>query len=125
MATNNSSITGSIIENIAIDHLQQQAVKIIHRNFACKYGEIDIIAVDQNTLAFIEVRFRKHAKFGSAIESVDWHKCQKIILAARFYLTTKVVELPCRFDVIGISHAINAPQIEWIKDAFHAEHEID
>lgn len=120
-----STTSGIAIEDLACQYLLQRGLKIKQRNFTCKVGELDIIAEDQNTLVFVEVRFRKNADFGSAAESIDWRKRRKLVQAARLYLITDPVGLPCRFDVIAISNNLHAPQIEWIKDAFHVEHEID
>lgn len=118
-----ASVTGTIVEGIAINFLQQQQVQILHKNFSCKIGEIDIIAQDQVDLIFIEVRFRKSAAYGSAAESIDWRKQQKILQTAQFYLQkfgAASNHIQCRFDVVAISNSVQTPHIEWIKDAFHA-----
>lgn len=75
---------------------------------------------DGSTLAFVEVRYRRHAQFGSAAESVDWRKQQKLIRAAQLYLSRhpQWTNAPCRFDVIHIDGPLHAVAIQWIQDAF-------
>ena len=77
---------------------------------------------DEAYLVFIEVRFRKNSRFGSAAETVTVHKQQRLIRAAEFFLlrNPKLAELPCRFDVIGIelNTITNKPEYTWLKNAF-------
>lgn len=114
--------TGAEHEIFAAEYLIKANLQILHRNFRCKLGEIDIIAYDGIYLVFVEVRYRQHYKFGDAAESVTLSKQQKIIRTAQFYLQTHTwaQKLNCRFDVIAISNSIKLPHIEWIKDAFNA-----
>lgn len=117
-----SLLTGTHLENKAILYLQSYDIILLQRNFRCKYGEIDLITKDHGVLVFTEVRYRKNAFFGSAQESVTLHKQRKIVCAANFYLQTRnwAQQAACRFDVIAMTGKIDRPQIEWIKDAFHA-----
>lgn len=112
---------GSQAEDAAIRYLERQNVLILHRNFRCKFGEIDLIAKEDQYLIFAEVRFRKSINYGSASESVNSLKQRKIIKAAQFFLNTRdwACNVKCRFDVIAMSQTIDAPKIEWIKDAFN------
>lgn len=114
--------TGNRIEDLAVEYLQNTGVIILHRNYNCKLGEIDLIAQDATTLVFIEVRYRKNNAFGTAAETVTEIKQQKIIRTAQFFLQTRswAAQLPCRFDVIAMSQQNGGLNIEWIKDAFHA-----
>ena len=51
-------------EEIAIQYLLQQGYQVLERNYRCRFGEIDLIAQDGSTLAFIEVKTRRSQKFG-------------------------------------------------------------
>ena len=116
-SSTSKQITGDQGEEIAKKHLQKQGLKFIRQNFHCKMGEIDLIMQDGEDLVFVEVRFRATTHHGSAIETVDFHKQQKLRKAAEAYLQLNYRNNPppCRFDVIGL----NAQQtIEWIKNAF-------
>ena len=91
----------------------------MERNFRTKGGEIDLVMRADDTLVFVEVRFRAGTGYGSAAETVNRAKQRRLIRAATAYLSTRRVDpkLACRFDVIGVSSGDN---IEWIEDAFEA-----
>lgn len=113
-----SQSIGQEMEKLAGDYLQQQGLTTLTRNYHCRYGEIDLIMQDGNTLVFVEVRYRRNSRYGSALESVDIRKQQRLITTANHYLQkTKLSSHACRFDVIAI-HMTTAPEITWIKDAF-------
>lgn len=110
-------------EYLAEDYLKQKGLHVVCRNFNCKQGEIDLICRDGKALVFVEVRYRSQTRHGSSVETVDWHKQQKIISAAQRYLQLQKLSesMPCRFDVIGIDSAradARSPSVVWIKDAF-------
>ena len=111
---------GEQLESFAQTTLKKSGCKIVETNFLCKLGEIDIILKDQNTLVFVEVRYRKNASFGGALESVDYKKQQKIIKAAQLYLVENKLSntMPCRFDVFAIEGPLNRLKYQWIKNAF-------
>jgi putative endonuclease len=117
-------LAGQLAENAACEFLQRQGLLLIHRNYRCARGEIDLIMQDQAELVFVEVRVRNNTGFGSAAESVDHRKQQKIIATANHYLqqTKWLDKVNCRFDVIGISYAQNRATVEWIADAFSVEY---
>ncbi len=114
-----SKSIGDIGEERARDFLQKNGIKIIKSNFKCKVGEIDIIAEDNSSLIFIEVKYRKSDKFGAPSEMVTYHKQKKIILTAQLYLQKhpKLANKACRFDVISI----HQNDISWIQDAFNTD----
>jgi len=70
-------------------------------------------------LVFIEVRYRKDNRFGSAAATVTYSKQRKLVKAAQFFLLQNPSLAQCimRFDVIGIN---GEHQIQWIKGAFLA-----
>lgn len=114
--------TGNQAENLVLIHLQGNGLQLIEQNYLTKMGEIDIIMLDKTieTLVFIEVRYRKNNHFGSATDTVDQHKQNKLIRTAQQYLQQhpKYQEYICRFDVIGVESDLKYPKINWIKDAF-------
>lgn len=111
---------GKQIEKLAQKYLIDQEILILTTNYHCLFGEIDIIAIDQQKLVFIEVRYRSSDKFGSAIESVDHFKQQRIIRSAQHFLNRHHANqlLRCRFDVIGITKVKQQYKFKWIRDAF-------
>lgn len=111
---------GNWAEKHALEYLIQQGLRLIQRNFKTKLGEIDLIMVDQNTLVFVEVRLRSNDNYGSAAESVNTRKQNKMISAAEYYLqyhsNQQTDEI--RFDVIAFSLNHHQTTLEWIQDAF-------
>lgn len=109
------SLLGQSAELRAEAYLKTQGLKLLARNWRCRFGEIDLIMQDASTLVFIEVRLRTRSDFGGAAASVTPAKQKKLLAAARQYLTTLDTLPPCRFDVVAL--AGEAPP-EWIKNAF-------
>ena len=113
---------GARFENAATELICQQGLRIIARNFSARTGEIDIIALDENTLVFIEVRARSNPYFLSAAASVDRRKQQRIIRTAQIFLqrNKQLSNLPCRFDVIAFEPRQSTPETssQWIRSAF-------
>jgi len=118
----NRATKGKAAEQLACDYLIKNGLKLIDKNFHSRYGEIDLIMQHQNTLVFIEVRYRKSQNYGGAKESVTPSKQQKIQKTALFYMQQKGREYNARFDVIAMSGELNSDHqnqnIEWIKNAF-------
>ncbi len=92
----------------------------MERNFHSRFGEIDLIMRDGEYLVFVEVRLRKSNQFGSAPETVDWRKQQKLRRTAEYYLTQKLgtVDTPCRFDIFAITGNPTKAETQWISNAF-------
>ena len=100
----NNKVLGSQGEQAAADYLQQHGYQICARNFRVSIGEIDIVATCQDTLVFVEVKTRRSTRFGTAAQAVTYHKQQKIIQTARWFLRQRHLEdrCRCRFDVIEV-----------------------
>lgn len=108
---------GSDAEQLAVSYLQRQHLVLVTQNYRCRFGEIDLIMRDGDTLVFIEVRMRANDQFGGAAASITPAKQTKLVLTARHYLSEISNEPPCRFDAVLLS-GIDECNIEWIKDAF-------
>lgn len=114
MAINTHEI-GCTYEKIAGKYLEQNGYQILEHNFRCKFGEIDIIALDGGYLVFCEVKYRKDEKKGNPLEAVTITKQKKISKCALYYMTIRgKTNVPCRFDVVGIC----GNRIQLIKNAF-------
>ena len=96
---------GQRAERHAVIYLRKQGLKIVDTNFRAPGGEVDIIARDDQTLVFVEVRFRETNRFGSARETIDNKKQQRVIKAATHYLQQRQLwdKIACRFDTICIT----------------------
>ena len=112
---------GSEAEDSALAYLKNAGLKLIHRNYRCRAGEIDLVMLDGNTLVLVEVRYRSSADYGGAAASVTYRKQRRIITAARHLLAVRadLRRYPARFDVIAIS-SFGRYDVQWIKGAFLA-----
>lgn len=111
-----SNSVGVQYEQQALAFLKAQGLLLVCQNFYCRFGEIDLIMSDDDTLVFIEVRYRKNQDYGGATASVTLQKQKKLIKTAKHYLAQLDNEPYCRFDVVAISDKTTQPQ--WIQDAF-------
>lgn len=112
---------GEKSESVAVDFLKKQGYRIIELNYRTKLGEIDIIAKQEKTLVFIEVKARKSSRFGRPELAVTPKKQRKISMVALYYLkSTKQSNAKARFDVVAINSAKakESPNIKIIKNAF-------
>ena len=106
---------GAHAEQVAAQFLQKNGLRLLQRNFRCRFGEIDLILRDGETLIFAEVRQRSRGDFGGAAASIDAHKQRRLILTAQHYLASLPRIPPCRFDAVLLDAANN---VEWVKNAF-------
>jgi putative endonuclease len=109
---------GQEAESVGVAWLERQGYRIIARNESSRYGELDVIALDGETLCFVEIKARSNARFGPAIEAVTIDKQRRIVRAARGYLMGKPFAGPCRFDVLGMDAGEDGWRFELIRDAF-------
>ena len=119
--TENTRAAGKKYEADAVDFLVKKNFKILEKNYRAKSGgEIDIIAVDRETVVFVEVKAREKMTGQHPFEAVDIRKQKKIIRAAREFLTSKNMwKNYMRFDVVGIiTENRNILKIEHAVDAF-------
>jgi putative endonuclease len=101
MASN--KFQGDLGERFAEKFLVQKGYKIIERNFYCKVGEIDIIALDKDTLVFVEVKTRWSRKFGRPEEAVDGRKLAKIARSGEYFaLENDRLPKKRRIDVVAV-----------------------
>lgn len=107
--------SGQDAERFAEIFLQQRGLKLVQRNYRCRFGEIDLIMRDRDCLVFIEVRLRSGAAFGGAAASIDAVKRSKLIKAAQHYLACLERMPACRFDAVLLTDTQGA--VEWIKGA--------
>jgi putative endonuclease len=106
-------------EELALRFLKKRGYRIIEKNYVCKMGEMDIIARERDTLAFIEVKTRTTTEFGPPQLAVNSSKQRQLSKVALNYLKEKKLEdVKARFDVVAILIRPKGEEIELIKDAF-------
>ena len=114
--------TGDSAERIAETFLQGHGLTLVTRNYRCRFGEIDLIMRQRDTLVFIEVRLRRSHKgndFGGPAASITATKQSRIIAAAQHYLAGVKQLPPCRFDAV-LLNGLNVKDVEWLPNAFGA-----
>ncbi len=112
----NNRLSGARYEETAAEFLQRQGLYILEKNYRCRQGEIDLIAMDGRYLVFVEVKYRKDTAKGDPAEAVGFYKRQHIYRTAKYYLYSHRygANVPCRFDVVSIL----GEEISWIQNAF-------
>jgi putative endonuclease len=92
--------------------------------YRCRFGELDLVCLEQTTLVVVEVRARARGSLVGAIESVDAQKRARLIRATQQLLVERphLSEWPVRFDVVAIeADARSRPRLTWIRNAFDAD----
>jgi putative endonuclease len=115
----NTVTLGKSGEDLAIEFLKSLGYKIIHRNYYSQYGEIDIIALDDDLLVFLEVKTRT-SNLNSALSSVSFAKQLKLSKTASFFLSQnhQYEDHFTRFDLIVVLKKPDSTKIQHHKDAF-------
>ncbi len=116
-------LLGKLGERHAVRFLSKAGFAIVARNYRTPLGEIDIVARDGETLAFIEVKTRSSKAFGLPQEAVDRRKQRQLIRAAQVFLKAHgELDVPCRFDVVAVTtgRSARAPEVTLIRGAFDA-----
>jgi putative endonuclease len=123
VSTDSRLQTGSASEGLAVEYLHAQGLVVLARNVRCRAGELDLVCLDGDVLAIVEVRQRAKIDFGGALASVTWRKQRKLIRATQFFLQRQAGwrSHVMRFDVLAVEGVPGgAHRIVWIKDAFRA-----
>ncbi|MBI3955649.1 YraN family protein [Candidatus Gottesmanbacteria bacterium] len=92
--------TGRIGEEFAGNLLQKKGYTVVKRNFATRFGEIDLICKDGQTTVFVEVKTKKGLDFGSPEEMYTKSKAERVKRMASVYLEGR--ETNCRIDMVAI-----------------------
>ena len=112
----NTREKGKEQEQLAAEYLEANGMKVVAQNFRCRQGEIDIVGYHNGYLVFVEVKYRKNTRKGSALEAVDSRKQHQICKVADYYryIHKIPVRTGIRYDVV----AIQGNGIEWLQNAF-------
>jgi putative endonuclease len=114
-------LLGRTGEDRAADHLAGRGFRILERNYSAPYGEIDLIALDGDTVVFVEVKTRTTDAYGAPELAVDRRKQEHMVKAALGYLKRRNLhQMPCRFDVVAIS-GMDGGTVQHIRHAFEMD----
>ena len=118
----NSTERGAWAEGVALRFALKQGLREEARNYRCRFGELDLILLDNETLVFVEVRFRPDDAMVSAVQSISEAKQRRLLASAEHYLQRDGSNdtRDCRFDVIAVSGDEHQPVVQWLRDAIQA-----
>ena len=105
-------------EKIAKEYLEENGLIYVTSNYYSKFGEIDLIFLEEmtETLIFVEVKYRKNDNHGNALEMVTKSKQKKIICTSNVYIFKNHWNKNIRYDIVGIDGF--SKNINWVKNAF-------
>ena len=104
-------------ENLASDFLVRKGYKIISKNFHSRFGEIDLVATDNKTLVFVEVKMRSNNLFGTPLEAITYSKLEKLKKTALYFITlNKFSDCDFRFDAVEIIKNTREFKINHVKN---------
>ena len=119
MAADPQRSLGNLGEELACGELERRGYVILARSYRTRVGEIDIVASDGPTIVFVEVKARANRQFGGPAAAVTMVKQRRIALMAADYLARRrLMDIPCRFDVVAIEFDDGNPRIEVYPNAF-------
>lgn len=110
-------------EDVAARYLRRRGFTIVSRRNRNRRGELDLVAVEDRTVVFVEVKTRRSNAAGDPADAVDWRKQRKLTRSALVFLKAHgLLEQKARFDVVAVKWPKDArrPEIEHIRDAFEA-----
>lgn len=113
---------GKLGESLACRELERRGYAILARRYRTRFGEIDIVCEDRQTIVFVEVKARRTGRYGAAAEAiVPWKRRRIAAMALDYLARAKKLEWPCRFDVVAIDGIDTEQQeVQVIQDAFSA-----
>ncbi|SHE61251.1 YraN family protein [Clostridium fallax] len=116
-----NKVLGNIGEDLASAYLKKNGYNILERNYRFHKNEIDIIALKDDILIFLEIKSRYSLNFGYGEESITCNKQKQIIKASKGYIMeNKIYNKFIRFDTLSINFTKNLqdPDFNLIEDAF-------
>ncbi|GLQ50719.1 YraN family protein [Dyella flava] len=113
---------GAAFEQRACHELERAGLKLLARNYTTRYGELDLVMRDGDTLVFVEVRHRVSASHGDALASITATKQTRLIQTAQLWLSAhpQHAHRSCRFDVVSYDGPAEHARMNWLQGAFEA-----
>jgi putative endonuclease len=122
---NRNKRKGLHYENLAKNYLAQHGLTLLRQNYHSRFGEIDLIMLQQEVLCFIEVKYRNSMGFGGAASAIPIQKQRKIVKTAQVFIAEndRLKQHSMRFDALLMQQNGDrqSNNINWIQNAFYAE----
>ncbi len=112
------ALKGKHAEDLAANYLAGLGFAIIRRNVRLAGGELDIVAVENDILVFVEVKAGLSRDLRQCLEAVTQDKMRRLTQAAQAFEAQNAMNLPCRFDVVTVDLATRPPACTLWRDAF-------
>ncbi len=112
------NILGRNGEDIAAQYLEEHGYTIMDRNWHCGHKDLDLVAVKDKTVVFVEVKTRSGTVFGQPRDAVNMRKIRRLVNSADAYIRFRCIDMDVRFDVISIIVENGKTSIEHIVEAF-------
>lgn len=110
---------GDVGEQVAAVHLEKMGYKIVARNWQFQHKELDIVALKDGKIVFVEVKTRNNVYNDNAGELVNFKKQRMLVDAANFYITKNNIDLEARFDIVIVILQSSGNQVRVIESAFY------
>jgi putative endonuclease len=111
---------GATAERVAAHYLERAGLSLVARNYRSPFGEIDLVMQHDDTLVFVEVRYRGRSDYGTAAETVDRRKQSRLRATAEHFLQhdRRACNRPCRFDIVAVAPSTAGDCVQWLRNAF-------
>lgn len=114
---------GQEYEALALKYLMKKGLVLLDKNFHTRFGEVDLVMQHDDSIVFVEVRYRTHSRYGGPLASIHEGKQRKIIKTAKIYMHQQQLwQHNMRFDVVAIQPTktglFRKFDIDWIPNAF-------
>jgi putative endonuclease len=106
-------------EEEAVRYLLSEGYRILRRNYRYRKAEIDVLALQGNCLAVVEVKTRKGPFYESLADSVPRAKVRRLVMAADHFVRNSGLDVEVRFDIIQITGSPGRFCLVHIPDAFY------
>jgi len=121
MSSDHRQSLGQSGEDLACTELERRGYAILARRYRSRFGEIDVVARDDQTIVFVEVKARAGDEFGGGAAAVTPWKQRRIAQMAVDYLSrNNLHDQPCRFDVVTVDITDDHPEVVVYTHAFDA-----
>jgi putative endonuclease len=115
MAAHND--TGKWGEDLAVAYLEKKGYTIVERDWKSGRRDIDIIALDDDVVVFVEVKTRRNRLYGEPEDAIDYYKLQNLQQAISHYVKFRNIRQDIRFDIISVVGTIGSePDIQHIQN---------
>ena len=117
----NRRALGTAGESAAAQYLERCGFRIVESNARCRFGEIDLVAIDAGVVVFVEVKGNRGGRYGVPEEMVTLFKQRRLTRLAWWYLQRRGwIGRPARFDVVAVDWEAAGAKVRHFRDAFPA-----